>query len=190
MSQKNFSTIIQGLCVPFPQDAYKPRHDGHGSYIPISYYLERLNEVAGEYWSHERIWEALFYEEDQLVHTMVKVTICGRSHFGEGFSRYQVDNQSGKIINRHYAIRAATKDGIRDAISFLGMGKQDSLNQESPRSSKSEKIISPSMDLNRSCMNCGEPLTSSDIEKLDTYQIKFNYCSAHVPKHFLRKERK
>jgi hypothetical protein len=191
MSHNDYNTIIQGLCSPFPQEVHKPRNDGHGSYIPIAYYLDRLNEVAGVHWSHERIGEAIFYEEDQLVHTMVKVTICGRSHFGEGFSRYQVDKQSGKIINRHYAIRAATKDGVRDAISFFGMGKQDSLNYESTRSNKSEKTtVSPSKELSRSCMKCGEPLSSSDTETLATYQIKFDYCSTHIPKHFLRPDRK
>jgi hypothetical protein len=54
MSQNDYPAIIQDLCEPFPQEAYKPRNDGHGSYIPIAYYLDRLNEVAGIHWSHER----------------------------------------------------------------------------------------------------------------------------------------
>jgi hypothetical protein len=77
-----------------------------------------------------------------------------------------------------------------DCSEYILMLRDNILNHESTRNSKSEKIISPPMDLNRSCMKCGEPLTSFDVENLDSYQIKFDYCSAHIPKHFLRKERK
>ncbi|WP_368502766.1 hypothetical protein AB3N04_00050 (plasmid) [Alkalihalophilus sp. As8PL] len=182
-----FKDLIVQLCEPFPKEVHEPRHDGHGTYIPIHIYLQRLNEVAGEHWTHERIGEPIFYMEDKIVHTVVKVSILKRSHMGEGFSKFQVDDK-GKIINRHYAIRSATKDGIRDAISFFGMGKplQDTTRSMSPADITNNKQVSTIMTA-RTCVKCNAALSEHDLNELSTLKIKFDYCTDHIPKHLKRK---
>ena len=177
MDRKTFDEIIQKLCEPFPKNVMGPRRDGHGYYVPIAHYINRLNEVAGPYWSHVRIGDPIFYHEDRLVYTRVKVTICGRSHEGEGFSKYQVDEHD-HIINRHYAIRSATKDAIRDAITFFGMGLelgQEQVNKEVEKPANIEK-----------CVKCGSSLSEEDKRKLKELNIKFRYCYEHIPKHLVK----
>lgn len=140
-----------------------------------------MNEVAGEHWSHERVGEPLFYMEDRLVHTVVKVSILNRSHMGEGFSKFQVDDQ-GRIINRHYAIRSATKDGVRDAISYFGIGKSfnDTVKiNKAPDVEEHETLFE-----NRTCIKCNISLSDDDRKELNRLKIKFDYCIDHIPKHF------
>ncbi|OIJ09424.1 hypothetical protein BKP35_16350 [Anaerobacillus arseniciselenatis] len=182
-----FRELMNKLRAPFPKEVQQPRSDGHGTYIPIAYYLERLNEAAGQHWSHERVGEPVFYDQDRLVHTVVKVTILGRSHHGEGFSKYQVDT-SGKMINRHYAIRSATKDAIRDALTFFGM-KQDSLSTDK-RKEVNPKItkVDPQLNSERTCIKCNKELSIEEIENLLNLQIKFDYCTEHLPKHLRKKK--
>ncbi|MEC2074278.1 hypothetical protein [Alkalihalophilus marmarensis] len=185
----DFNELINGLCRPFPSEVMQPRHDGHGVYIPIRYYIERLNQVAGDQWSHERIGEPIFYEEDKFVHTVVKVTIMGRSHVGEGFSRYQTDDK-GKIINRHYAIRSATKDGIRDAISFFGIGR-DLESFTKPTVAKvakvegSERIDHTTQKI--TCIKCDKELSDYEVRLLQSNNVKLTYCEDHIPSHFFKK---
>ncbi|WEG19212.1 Rad52/Rad22 family DNA repair protein (plasmid) [Alkalihalophilus pseudofirmus] len=181
-----FNDLIDKLCEPFPKEVHEPRYDGHGTYIPIHVYLQRLNEVAGEYWTHERVGEPIFYMEDKLVHTVVKVSILNRSHMGEGFSKFQV-NDKGKIINRHYAIRSATKDGIRDAISFFGMGKplQSTTRSTTPSSITDDQQSFFTTD--RTCVKCNVALSEHDLNELTTLKIKFDYCTDHIPKHLKKK---
>ncbi|WP_332633583.1 Rad52/Rad22 family DNA repair protein [Halalkalibacter flavus] len=181
-----FDKLIVKLCEPFPKEVHEPRYDGHGTYIPIHVYLQRLNAVAGENWSHERIGEPIFYMEDRMVHTVVKVSILNRSHMGEGFSKFQIDDK-GRIINRHYAIRSATKDAIRDAISFFGIGKSFNemtrdIGVASSHLQEKENRVSDSID--RNCMKCGATLSDQDVEVLTKYKVKFDYCNKHIPKHF------
>lgn len=175
MGESLFNELMTELCKPFPDHVKKVRQDGRGTYIPIQHYIDRLNEVAGPHWSHERVGEPVFYTEDQFVHTQVNVTICGRSHHGEGFSRYQIDKKHGRIKNRHYAIRSATKDAIRDAISFFGMRRE--LNKQAASASTSSNTQSDT------CIKCQKTLTIDEIHFLDENNIKFRYCMEHVPHH-------
>ncbi|NEU31334.1 hypothetical protein GN156_11160 [bacterium LRH843] len=55
----DFYEIMKKLCEPFSEQVKMPRQDGHGYYIPISHYIDRLNEVAGQHWSHERVGEPI-----------------------------------------------------------------------------------------------------------------------------------
>lgn len=182
----DFNELINGLCRPFPPETFQPRHDGHGVYIPIRYYIERLNQVAGDQWSHERVGEPIFYEEDKFVHTVVKVTIMGRSHMGEGFSRYQTDDK-GKIINRHYAIRSATKDGIRDAISFFGIGKDlESSKKPTVAKVKENERVDHSIQ-KLICIKCNRELSDYEVRLLQSHNVKLTYCEDHIPSHFLKK---
>lgn len=184
---EQYKNIITKLCAPFPKDVHQPRSDGHGTYIPIAIYLERLNEVAGQHWSHERVSEPIFFECDKLVHTLVRVTVCGRSHHGEGFSKYQVDT-TGRIINRHYAIRSATKDAIRDALTFFGM-KQDSLGayKRKDKSNTMQNLSAQQENAERRrCKKCRKDLSTEDITKLNELQIKFDFCIEHIPKHLTK----
>lgn len=178
MDRELFDSIIEKLCEPFPRNIMKARRDGHGYYIPIAHYIDRLNQTAGPYWSHERVGDPIFYHEDRLVYTRVKVTIFNRSHEGEGFSKYQVDDQN-RIINRHYAIRSATKDAIRDAITFFGMGMDIDTSQTS-------KLENTNISNERKCLKCSASLTDQDIDMLSKLNLKFDYCVEHIPKHFLK----
>lgn len=179
MDRELFDSIITKLCEPFPKSIMLPRRDGHGYYVPIAHYIQRLNLVAGPYWSHERVGDPIFYLEDRLVYTRVKVTICDRTHEGEGFSKYQVDSNN-RIINRNYAIRSATKDAIRDAITFFGMG------MDLGQLQANEQVEMTKTENERKCMKCSIPLTNQDIDLLTKLNLKFDYCHEHIPKHFLK----
>ncbi|MCM3715482.1 RAD52 family DNA repair protein [Alkalihalobacillus oceani] len=181
--EDQFARIIDRLCRPFPKSVLKDRNDKKGSYISSHTYIQRLNEAAGPYWSHERIGEPVFYPEDQLVHIKVKVTIMGRSHEGEGFTRYKV-HDNNHIKNRHYAIRSAIQDGIRDAITFFGVEKPSNHDQkefllDEYKPSHQSQI--------RECLKCNKELNSNDLKVLENNNhVKHDYCETCIPKH-LRK---
>lgn len=183
-----YNDLAPKLQEQFPEGTVKviSKNKAH---IPVQAYMKRLEDVAKGNW-HWSIMDMPQLDTNVgIVFVKGELTILDTKRQGIGVGKFKTP-ESGLI---KVATATAESEAFRDACDKFLMGWKDLAKYREwgtnpgvtgvskPATTGNENAVEI-----RNCLRCKKPLTLQDEAFLNIQDIKLNYCSEHVPKHFLK----
>lgn len=195
--QKIYDEIKEKLAAPFPNGTVEVNtNNNNNARIPVQAYLQRLEEVAGAYWSWRLVGDPVIYERESQVQVKGILKILNAEREGIGFANFTTYSDTGKIQNLKNAILSAESDALRKACDKYRMGWKDLApyrdwsNNPGVNIDKQHQKVLNNDDVNLStlkCVKCQKYLTKEEEQFLADNRIKINYCKDDIPLQLLKK---
>ncbi|WP_026701681.1 hypothetical protein [Salibacterium aidingense] len=174
----SFQNLLRKLQEPFPSEIVQHRkiNGRNSSYIGTDAYVERLNDIAGEYWNWTLKGEPTVYEKEIMVIGTLDIMGAKRDGIGTADLKYKGDS----FTNLKYAARSASQDALRDACDLFGMGwknlKTISVDRQGAKQDVQEETPL--------CQKCRQPISVIQQKWLQDNNIRLLFCENCVPDHF------
>lgn len=186
---EQYQLIMKELQAKFPEGTVVNDVNKKRAYIPAQVYIKRLEDVAGDAWSWRLVSEPTYKDTANIMEVRGELSILGATRSGIGFSHYIQSENSKSSSTYKNAVNSAESDAIRNACDKYLMGWKDLAPHREWASNPGVNLIEAVVETtkeSKTCVRCLKPLSSEDFLVLELHKITLNYCSEHIPKHFLK----